>query len=152
MGSSWAKKGFTYCFDCLFVEGDFDVEVFEIVVRSSLARSSTLLVHGLTPAAVHLIVLLGLLLLIATLCLHLLHLHLHALHLSLLVSLVLLLDGTLLSFVLGSLLLLALVTAHSLLLLVLLLATLIVIALIACTIARIFVAHDFDSLCLEFSY
>ena len=133
------KSLVTYSFDALLVERNFDVEVLQVIVWCLLARFLVLLVHGLSPATVHLVVLLSVLGLISTL--HRCQLLLHALHLCGLIGGVLLLDGALLGFILLGLLLLALICAHPLLLLVLLLASLIVVVLIACAIARVVVAH-----------
>ena len=139
MDPSWTwKKCHTYCFDTLLVEGDFDVEVFQVVVGGLLLRASAFLMHGLAPAAVHLVILLCVVLLISALerC----HLLLHALHLLGLLSCVLLLDCALLGLILRCLLLLALISSHSLLLLVLLLTALVVVLLVACA-STVVVSH-----------
>ena len=130
------RQIFTYGLDGLFVQGDFDVEVFEVVVgcRCLLILSAGALMHGLPPCTIHLIVLLGILALGPTsvhlLLLLLLHL-LHALHLHCGLFIVLLLHPSLLLPVLLGLHLLPLCSGHLLLLLVLLTTVLVVVLLLA---------------------
>ena len=114
----------TYRSEALFVEGDLDIEVFQVFIwRLSLLAS--ILVHCLSPASVHLIVLLstgGLLVLrggphlhvvdvrsiiVGSRCLGRLSLLLHHLHHLLLLGLVLLCNCSLLGPKLRLLLLLA---------------------------------------------
>ena len=132
-------KKCTYSFDRFFIQGDLDVEVFEVIVGCGCLLAS-FLVNGLPPCAIHLIVLLGILLLSWSACtprchLHLLLLHhLHALHLLSGLSGVLLLHPSLLFTVLLGLHLLPLRSGHLLLLLVLLAAVLVVVLLL-CTLS-----------------
>lgn len=120
----------------VLTECNFHVNALQVAF-GGLATSTTLrLVHCLTPASIHLIVLL---LITAALCLHLLELRLHALHLSLCVRLwlilILLLDSRLLSRVLLLLGIHALfLRLLTLLLLMLLLALPIIIVPIACVV------------------
>ena len=129
------RQIFTYGLDSLFVQGDFDVKVFEVVVGRGclLILSAGALMHGLPPCTIHLIVLLGILALGPTsvhlLLLLLLHL-LHALHLHCGLFIVLLLHPSLLLPVLLGLHLLPLCSGHLLLLLVLLAAVLVVVLLL----------------------
>ena len=124
---------FTYSLDGLFVQSDFDVEVFEVVVgRCLLIRIAGLLMHGLPPCTIHLIVLLGILALGPACAHHLLLLHhLHALHLLRGLGIVLRLHSGLLLPVLLGLHLLPLLSGHLLLLLVLLTTVLVVVLLLA---------------------
>ena len=131
------RQIFTYGLDGLFVQGDFDVEVFEVVVGRGclLILSAGALMHGLPPCTIHLIVLLGILglgpasvhLLLLLLLLH----HLHALHLHCGLFIVLGLHSGLLLPVLLGLHLLPLCSGHLLLLLVLLTTVLVVVLLLA---------------------
>ena len=125
---------FTYSLDGLFVQSDFDVEVFEVVIGRScrLLLIAGLLMHGLPPCTIHLIVLLGILAL-GPACAHLLLLlhHLHALHLLCGLGIVLRLHSGLLLPVLLGLHLLPLLSGHLLLLLVLLTTVLVVVLLLA---------------------
>ena len=130
-----ARQIFTYGLDCLFVQGDFHVEVFEVVVgRGCLLIGAGALMHSLPPCTIHLIVLLGILGLgpasVHLLLLLLLH-HLHALHLHCSLFIVLLLHSGLLFPVLLGLHLLPLCSGHLLLLLVLLTTVLVVVLLLA---------------------
>ena len=126
----------TYRLYTVLTECNFHVNALQVAF-GGLATSTTLrLVHCLTPASIHLIVLL---LITAALCLHLLELRLHALHLSLCVRLwlilILLLDSRLLSRVLLLLGIHALfLRLLTLLLLMLLLALPIIIVPIACVV------------------
>ena len=127
---------FTYGLDGLFVQRDFDVEIFQVIVGRGrlLILSAGALMHGLPPCTIHLIVLLGILALGPTsvhlLLLLLLHL-LHALHLHCGLFIVLLLHPSLLLPVLLGLHLLPLCSGHLLLLLVLLATILVVVLLLA---------------------
>ena len=129
---------FTYGLDGLFVQRDFDVEIFQVIVGRGrlLILSAGALMHGLPPCTIHLIVLLGILALGPTsvhlLLLLLLHL-LHALHLHCGLFIVLLLHPGLLLPVLLGLHLLPLCSGHLLLLLVLLATILVVVLLLATT-------------------
>ena len=130
------RQIFTYGLDSLFVQGDFDVEVFEVVVGRGclLILSAGALMHGLPPCTIHLIVLLGILGLgpasVHLLLLLLLH-HLHALHLLCGLFIVLRRHSGLLLPVLLGLHLLPLCSGHLLLLLVLLTTVLVVVLLLA---------------------
>ena len=131
---------FTYGLNGLFVQSDFDVEVFEVIVGRGclLVLTAGLLVHGLPPRTIHLIVLLGILLALGcrSACarhlrlLLLLH-HLHALHLLCGLCIVLRLHPCLLLPVLLGLHLLPLRSGHLLLLLVLLTTVLVVVLLLS---------------------
>ena len=153
-------KGDTYRSYALFVKGNFDVEILEIIIRWRLVHtiSTFLLMDRLTPGTIHLVILLSICSLLSctlssSLILHL-H-HLHSLHLLLLLSCILHLHTLLLLLILlGLHLLLALsVLPISLLLIELLLAILIIVALllINCTIG-ILCAHVRTSGSLDRSY
>ena len=153
-------KGDTYRSYALFVECHFDVEILEITVvsiRCARTTRSLLLMNSLTPASIHLVILLsirGLLTCATCSTLILLHLHhLHSLHLLLSLSLILHLHTLLLLLVLLSLhLLLARCVRSILLLLVeLLLAILIIVALLLISLATIGIlcAHVRTSVSLD---
>ena len=150
-------KGDTYRSYALFVECHFDVEILEITVVSIRCDTRFLLMDCLTPASIHLVILLsirGLLTCATCSTLILLHLHhLHSLHLLLSLSLILHLHTLLLLLVLLSLhLLLARCVRSILLLLVeLLLAILIIVALLLISLATIGIlrAHVRTSVSLD---
>jgi hypothetical protein len=132
----------TYSLDALFVKSNFDIEVFEVLIRLGTG-ATRLLMHSLSPRSIHLVILLRVLELVlpSTCSLHLhllLHLHhLHALHLG---CIILIVNCLLLGLVLLILLLLALGGRHALLTLVLLLAVLVVVVLVACC-PLVFISH-----------
>ena len=152
-------KGDTYRSYALFVECHFDVEILEITVVSFRLVHTTLpLMDRLTPATIHLVILLsirGLLTCATCSTLILLHLHhLHSLHLLLSLSLILHLHTLLLLLVLLGLHLLHARCVRSILLLliVLLLPILIIVVtllLISLATVRILCAHVRTSVSLD---